>query len=45
MIIAVVAIVVVGGTLVALALARAAAIGDEANAFKRKAEHRHWWEW
>ena len=41
MIIGVIAIVFVGATLVALALARAAAIGDEANAFKRDKDHRH----
>lgn len=45
MIIAVVAIVVVGGTLVALALARAAAIGDAANEFRTRKPHRKWWEW
>lgn len=45
MIIGVIAIIVVCGVLFALALARAAAIGDEALEAKRNKPHRHWWEW
>lgn len=45
LILIVVAIVVVCSIVFALALARAAAIGDDAAEFKRKAAKRHWWDW